>query len=175
MLDFGNCSPDGDNVVDLLRLAQQLQMDGLFSETTDLVLASITPSNVTSILQLGEELNHSKLFSAALDFLVKEIEDFESSDGWDAIDQGVRDKVITLRNLSRSSLIGRGAKVSEVVFASAGEFVAMLEETIQDQSERLLDAKQRQQELRDCIIGRSGNRIGYAMLKRKLPNRRRGY
>jgi len=127
-------------------------------------------SDVTSILQLGEELNHSKLFSAALDFLVKEIEDFESSDGWDAIDQGVRDKVITLRNLSRSSLIGRGAKVSEVVFASAGEFVAMLEETIQDQSERLLDAKQRQQELRDCIIGRSGNRIGSEYSSSSWPN-----
>ena len=60
---------------------------------------------------------------------------------------------MTLRNLSRSSILGRGARVTSAIFSSAAEFVGLLEESIQEQTERLADAKQRQLEMREELEG----------------------
>ena len=46
----------------------------------------------------------------------------------------------------RSSVIGRGSKVSGVFFSSGNEFLAIFRETMRDQKERLAEAKERQAE-----------------------------
>ena len=47
----------------------------------------------------------------------------------------------------RSSVIGRGSKVSGLFFSSGDEFLAIFRETIRDKKERLKDAQQRHEEV----------------------------
>lgn len=52
-----------------------------------------------------------------------------------------------MRNVMRSSVIGRGSKVSGLFFSSGAEFLAIFRETIRDQKERLAEAKERSEEI----------------------------
>ena len=47
----------------------------------------------------------------------------------------------------RSSVIGRGSKVSGVFFSSGDEFLAIFRETLSDQRERLAEARERRNEV----------------------------
>ncbi len=58
-----------------------------------------------------------------------------------------------MRNVLRSSLIGRGSKATGLFFSSAAEFLAIFRETIRDQEERLAEARERCDELiRERIV-----------------------
>ena len=65
---------------------------------------------------------------------------------WANLPPQLRNRVLTLRNVARSSIIGRG-KVTNVFFSSGNEFLAMFRETIRDQKERLSEAKERYDEV----------------------------
>ena len=52
-----------------------------------------------------------------------------------------------MRNLLRSSIIGRGSKISGVFFSSGNEFLAIFRETISVQKERLAEARERLEEV----------------------------
>lgn len=162
---------NGENIVPLTKLSHYLQASDVFADCTEILSANITPSNATSMLHLSEQLNHRKLFEDATSCLLQQTVELEASEGWLAMDRGIRDKVTTLRNLARSSILGRGAKVSELIFTSGAEFVGLLEESILEQSERLADAKQRQQEMRDDQAPSSRN-LEYADEKIKKQETR---
>jgi len=66
---------------------------------------------------------------------------------WASLPHELRSRVLTMRNVMRSSVIGRGSKVSGVFFSSGSEFLAIFRETIRDQRERLAEAKERGDEV----------------------------
>jgi len=66
---------------------------------------------------------------------------------WASLPHELRSRVLTMRNVMRSSVIGRGSKVSGLFFSSGSEFLAIFYETIRDQRERLAEAKERGDEV----------------------------
>jgi len=66
---------------------------------------------------------------------------------WSSLPYELRSRVLTMRNVMRSSVIGRGSRVSGTFFSSGSEFLGIFRETIRDQKERLVEAKERSDEV----------------------------
>jgi hypothetical protein len=64
-------------------------------------------------------------------------------DVWESLPYDLRSRVLTMRNILRSSIIGRGSKMSGVFFASGNEFLAIFRENISVQKERLAESQER--------------------------------
>lgn len=71
----------------------------------------------------------------------------DNTEVWTSLPHELRSRIMTMRNVMRSSIIGRGSKVSGLFFSSGAEFLAIFRETIREKNERLQDAKERSQEL----------------------------
>jgi hypothetical protein len=66
---------------------------------------------------------------------------------WKSLPNELRSRILTMRNVMRSSVIGRGSKVSGVFFSNGDEFLAIFRETLCDLRERLSDARERRAEV----------------------------
>ena len=66
---------------------------------------------------------------------------------WKSLPHDLRSRILTMRNVMRSSVIGRGSKVSGVFFSSGDEFLAIFSETLSDMRERLAEARERRTEV----------------------------
>ena len=66
---------------------------------------------------------------------------------WKSLPYDLKSRVLTMRNILRSSIIGRGSKLSDIFFSSGNEFLAIFGETISVQKERLVESKERLEEV----------------------------
>ena len=66
---------------------------------------------------------------------------------WKSLPYDLKSRVLTMRNILRSSIIGRGSKLSDIFFSSGNEFLAIFGETISVQKERLVESRERLEEV----------------------------
>lgn len=158
------------HIVECLRLAHYLQCHVVLDTLTSIVKSSIDAHNCMAICSLADSLNLSSLFEASVNYVIERLDAVQgTADGkvnmetlssvskgdndiaepvvWASLPYELRSRIMTMRNVMRSSVIGRGSKVSGLFFSSGAEFLAIFRETIRDQNERLKEAKERSQEV----------------------------
>jgi len=163
------------HIVECLKIAHYLQCRIVFDTLASILEHSIDSHNCMSICSLADAMNLKSLFEASVNFVIERLDAFQGTavaseageetqsscssscddvDGkegfneiWTSLPYDLRSRVLTMRNVMRSSVIGRGSKVSGLFFSSASEFLAIFRETIRDQEERLAEAKKRSDEV----------------------------
>lgn len=163
------------HIVECLKIAHYLQCRIVFDTLASILEHSIDSHNCMSICSLADAMNLKSLFEASANFVIERLDSFQGTavaseageetqsscssscddvDGkegfnevWTSLPYDLRSRVLTMRNVMRSSVIGRGSKVSGLFFSSASEFLAIFRETIRDQEERLSEAKKRSDEV----------------------------
>ena len=159
-----------NHIVECVKLAHYLQCLLILDALTSILQQSIDSRNCMAICSLSDALNLKALFEASVNYVIERLDAFQgtvSLDGdegegdakdtdgqFDTIEETfaslpyeLRSRVLTMRNVMRSSVIGRGSKVSGLFFSSGTEFLAIFRETIRDQKERLKDATDRRDEV----------------------------
>lgn len=147
-----------DNIVECLRIAHFVQCTSLINGLSMIIESSIDASNCLSIFSLADELDISSLYEASVNHVMKRLDsllgDSDNNDSedemvaiWKSLPAELRNRLETIRNIMRSSIIGKGSKVSGVFFTSGSEFLGIFEESIRDQRERLSEAKERREEV----------------------------
>ncbi|KAL3817533.1 hypothetical protein ACHAXA_003706 [Cyclostephanos tholiformis] len=163
----------GKHVVECLKLAHYLQCRVILETLTSILELSIDSRNCMAICSLADSLNLKSLFEASVNYVIERLDalqgtadpqggsetksslsndddhdaEGESNELWTSLPFELRCRILTMRNVMRSSVIGRGSKVSGLFFSSGAEFLAIFRETIRDQKERLAEAKERSEEL----------------------------
>ena len=162
------------DIVECTKLAHYLQCSVVLDALTSILLNDIDSKNCMAMCSLADQLNLKSLFEASVNHVIERLDVFtptgtegsdddgEKDDGgsgdddkkkdeidemWSSIPNELRSRVLTMRNVMRSSVIGRGSKVSGLFFSSGDEFLAIFRETIRDKKERLKDAQQRHEEV----------------------------
>lgn len=162
------------HIVECLKLAHYLQCRIVLDTLASIVERSIDAHNCIAFCSLADAMSLKSLFEASVNFVIERLDALqgsavkESDDGalsscssgcddgdgreefnevWTSLPHDLRSRVLTMRNVLRSSVIGRGSKVSGLFFSSATEFLAIFLETIRDHEERLAEAKTRCDEL----------------------------
>jgi hypothetical protein len=158
-----------DHIVECLRIAHYLQCTILLETLASVLESSIDSQNCMSICSLADFYNLQSLFEASVNHVVtrldalqgkpdddneEKVNDAELSENermqqdiWQSLPHELRSRILTMRNVMRSSVIGRGSKVSGVFFSSGDEFLAIFQETLCDQRERLAEARERRNEV----------------------------
>jgi len=175
LIDEGKISEQ--HIVECLKLAHFLQCTVVLETLVPLVQLSIDSHNCMAICSLADALNLKSLFEASVNYVIERLDAFQGTaatigrgeeeeerkrpsssdeDGeaqetmeeiWASLPYELRSRVLTMRNVMRSSVIGRGSKVSGLFFSSGSEFLAIFRETIRDQKERLTEARERREEV----------------------------
>ncbi|KAL3802947.1 hypothetical protein HJC23_011570 [Cyclotella cryptica] len=155
------------HIVECLRIAHYLQCSMLLDVLSSVLEASIDSKNCMSICSLADLYNLQSLFEASVNHVVGRLDalqgksDNDETDNdeevnederiqqeiWRSLPNELRSRILTMRNVMRSSVIGRGSKVSGVFFSSGDEFLAIFRETLCDQRERLAEARERRNEV----------------------------
>jgi len=165
-----------DCIIEVLKLSHFLQCNIILDTLVSIVESSIDLENCLSICSLADALNLTSLFESSVHFVIRRLDAFQGSCGdnaeedageengesktaatspdedsieelWKTLPYDLRSRVLTMRNILRSSIIGRGSKMSGVFFSSGNEFLAIFRETISVQKERLAEAKERLEEV----------------------------
>ena len=137
----------GDLIIEALQLAHFLQANDAVQKLVDVVADNLDCENALSICSLADRLALSGLFERSLSFITARMDrQLESNSFFSDLDPLLQDKIISMRNLIHSSVIGRGY-ASSVFFSNAAELLAILSESLRDQKERLAEAKLRNDEL----------------------------
>jgi len=170
LINEGNISEK--HVVECVKLAHYLQCRVILETLTSVLEVAIDCHNCMAICSLADALNLTSLFESSVNFVIDRLDAFQpttspddsggeakagSSDDdrhqetiediWTTLPHELRSRVLTMRNVMRSSVIGRGSKVSGIFFSSGNEFLAIFLETIRDKKERLAEAKERREEV----------------------------
>ena len=155
------------NVAECLRISHYLQCSILLDFLASVLEASIDSQNCMSICWLADLYNLKSLFEASINHVVgrldalqgKSNKDDDVDEGcisederiqheiWHSLPHELRSRILTMRNVMRSSVIGRGSKVSGVFFSNGDEFLAIFKETLCDLRERLAEARERRLEV----------------------------
>jgi hypothetical protein len=162
------------HIVECLKISHYLQCHVVLHTLAAILEFSIDSNNCMAICSLADSLNLKSLFEASVNFVIERLDTLQGSAAneggdenqstclssgddingkdefdeiWSSLPYELRSRVLTMRNVMRSSVIGRGSKVSGLFFSSASEFLAIFRETIRDQEERLADARKRSEEL----------------------------
>ena len=157
------------HIVECTKLAHYLQCSVVLDALTSILINAIDSKNCMALCSLSDQLDLKALFEASVNHVIERLDVFtpttiaEGSDTsagggsgdddkkkdemWSSLSNELRSRVLTMRNVMRSSVIGRGSKVSGLFFSSGDEFLAIFRETIRDKSERLKDAQQRHEEV----------------------------
>ena len=166
LIDEGKISEQ--NIVECLRLAHYLQCRVILNTLTTILESSIDSRNCMAICSLADSLNLKSLFEASINYVIERLDAFQGTTAvgvvdtesitsdtsgdddtevWSSLPHELRSRIMTMRNVMRSSVIGRGSKVSGLFFSSGAEFLAIFRETIREQNERLQEAMERCQEV----------------------------
>ena len=167
LIDEGKISEQ--NIVECLRLAHYLQCRVILNTLTTILESSIDSRNCMAICSLADSLNLKSLFEASINYVIERLDAFQGTtttggvvdtetitsdtngnddtEVWTSLPHELRSRIMTMRNVMRSSVIGRGSKVSGLFFSSGAEFLAIFRETIREQNERLQEAMERCQEV----------------------------
>ncbi|KAL7475392.1 hypothetical protein ACHAW6_001308 [Cyclotella cf. meneghiniana] len=157
------------HIVECLRISHYLQCSVLLDVLSSVLEASVDSKNCMSLCSLADLYNLQSLFEASVNHVVVRLDalqgvpvdgyDEKVNDGevdqvdaiqqdvWKSLPNELRSRILTMRNVMRSSVIGRGSKVSGVFFSSGDEFLAIFRETLSDQRERLAEARERRNEV----------------------------
>ena len=163
------------HIVECLKLAHYLQCRVVLATLTSILELSIDSRNCMAICSLADSLNLKPLFEASVNYVIERLDAFQGaasregdseaksslindddddddadqdiSEVWTSLPYELRSRIMTMRNVMRSSVIGRGSKVSGIFFSSGAEFLAIFRETIREQNERLAEAKERSEEV----------------------------
>ena len=163
------------HIVECTKLAHYIQCPIVLDALTSILINAIDSNNCMALCSLADQLNLKALFEASVNHVIERLDVFtpttiaEGSDDdgkkddggsgdndkkkdeidemWSCLPNELRSRVLTMRNVMRSSVIGRGSKVSGLFFSSGDEFLAIFRETIRDKKERLKDAQQRHEEV----------------------------
>lgn len=156
-------------IVECLRISHYLQCSIMLEVLATVLEKSIDSQNCMSICSLADLYNLQSLFEASVNHVVGRLDAFqgkqneESNEGyddgdlseddkmqqeiWKSLPHELRSRILTMRNVMRSSVIGRGSKVSGVFFSNGDEFLAIFKETLCDLRERLSEARERRAEV----------------------------
>ena len=134
------------HIVDVCLISHYLQCISVMETSIDILKESVDSDNCLSICQLADQLGSPSLFEAAVTHMIEKLDDMQSHDEWEEFDVTLRNRVVTMRNAVHSSIIGRGQKTA-VFFSSSDEFLAIFSDNIREQSERLAEAKRRQEDI----------------------------
>ena len=134
-------------IIECCYIAHFLQATDVLNEIISIIQSSIDSDNCTSICVLADELQIPSLLQASMKFVMEKLDYIKKDvEVWDSIPTALKNHIITLRNAAKSSIIGRG-QTKEVIFSSAGEFLAIFHDTLTCHKERLREAKERQKEI----------------------------
>ncbi|KAL7535326.1 hypothetical protein ACHAXR_009819 [Thalassiosira sp. AJA248-18] len=144
-------SIDAYNCMAICSLADALNLKSLFESSVNFVIDRLdafqgTTSPTDNNNEGGAETRRtSSSLSSCSDDGGEELEAMKEI--WSSLPYELQSRVLTMRNVMRSSVIGRGSKVSGLFFSSGNEFLAIFRETIRDQKERLAEANERREEV----------------------------
>ena len=147
-----------DYIVDVARIAHFLQARPILQSLALILEESIDCTNCLAICSLADALNLHSLFERSVEYVITKLDSLDGGDKekdsssedteiWSTLPQDLRARVLTMRNVLRSSVVGKGSKISGLFFSSGSEFLAIFRETISDQKERLAEARQRHNEV----------------------------
>lgn len=138
-------------IVECLKLAHYLQCRVILEALTSVLDTSIDCHNCMAICSLADALDLTSLFESSVNFVIDRLDVLdpttpldENSEGkakaksgdddsnqetieeiWSSLPHELRSRILTMRNVMRSSVIGRGSKVSGIFFSSGNEFLAI--------------------------------------------------
>lgn len=136
-----------DSIIECVYIAHYLQATDILNEITEIMQCSIDSENCTSICALADELQLPSLRQASMKYVMECLDKIqENEDVWNDIPLSLKNQILTLRNATNSSIIGRG-QTKEVIFSSSSEFLAIFHDTLTSHKERLREAKERQEEI----------------------------
>ena len=148
------------HIVECVRLAHYLQCLVILDALSSVLQQCIDSQNCWAICSLADALNLKSLFEASIEYVFERLDALQGTEGvdnnenkdtngdiWATLPHELKSRVLTMRNVMRSSVIGRGSKVSGLFFSSGDEFLAIFMETIRDGRERLAEAHQRHDEV----------------------------
>ena len=137
------------HIIECCYIAHYLQAKDVLNDIVDIIQASIDSDNCTSICILADELQIPSLLQSSMRFVMESLDDIQNNrDLWNDIPSTLRNHIITLKNAAHSSIIGSGHVNSrKTLFSSGNEFLAIFHDTLTLNKERLLEAKQRQEEI----------------------------
>ena len=141
-------SIDLENCLSICSLADALNLTSLFESSVNFVIRRLdafqgqgSGDGDDAEEEAGEEKGESKTAAAT------SVDEDSIEELWKSLPYDLRSRVLTMRNILRSSIIGRGSKVSGIFFSSGNEFLAIFKETISVQKERLAEARERLEEV----------------------------
>jgi len=140
-------SIDLENCLSICSLADALNLTTLFESSVNFVIRRLDAfqgsggdNDNYDDAEEGEKKGETEATSSV-------DEDDVMEELWKSLPYDLRSRVLTIRNILRSSIIGRGSKMSCVFFSSGNEFLAIFRETISVQKERLAEARERLEEV----------------------------
>jgi hypothetical protein len=157
-------------IVECLRISHYLQCNIMLECLATVLESSIDSKNCMSICSLADLYNLQALFEKSVNHVVSRLDALQGGKSdedndeelneeeepeaqqmqqeiWKSLPNELRSRILTMRNVMRSSVIGRGSKVSGVFFSNGDEFLAIFRETLCDLRERLSDARERRAEV----------------------------
>eukprot|EP00584_Thalassiosira_punctigera_P017563 CAMPEP_0172554688 /NCGR_PEP_ID=MMETSP1067-20121228/55927_1 /TAXON_ID=265564 ORGANISM="Thalassiosira punctigera, Strain Tpunct2005C2" /NCGR_SAMPLE_ID=MMETSP1067 /ASSEMBLY_ACC=CAM_ASM_000444 /LENGTH=475 /DNA_ID=CAMNT_0013343111 /DNA_START=28 /DNA_END=1455 /DNA_ORIENTATION=+ len=143
-------SIDSHNCMAICSLADALNLKTLFEASVNYVIERLDAFQGTVSPDNSEGEGWNQRRSSSLGSTDDDYDDGEretAEEMWASLPHELRSRVLTMRNVMRSSVIGRGSKVSGLFFSSGSEFLAIFRETIRDQKERLGEARERGEEV----------------------------
>jgi hypothetical protein len=143
-------SLSADNVVDICQIAHYLQCGIILEPVVEILTNSVDTTNCRSLLELADRLHFPVLFERCLSKMMESLE--ETEDVWDELTPELRDRILLMKEAMESSIL---AGKSRLYFGSLEEYLAMFQEMVQYNRERLFDARQRQAEIREAFFSRS--------------------
>jgi hypothetical protein len=139
-----------DNVVECSQVAHYLQCSRALEPLVQILVDAVDTDNCKSLLQLADHLNLPLLFERSLSHMMQSLS--ETEEVWDDLTPELRDTVTLMKKAVQSSII---AGTSRLYFSSLDEYIVMFAETLEYHRERLLDAQERQLEVRETHFIRS--------------------
>ncbi|GMI22036.1 hypothetical protein TrRE_jg6272, partial [Triparma retinervis] len=140
--------PPSHLVIELLEFARFAGCDSAIEVLADFVAANIDQENVASICQLADRLNLPSLFEESLSFIMKSLTSITAHPFWGSMTPDLQARVLAMQNMVKSSIIGVGQR-RNLFFGSSDEFISVFSDSLRDQRERLVEAKRRNDEIRE--------------------------
>jgi hypothetical protein len=135
-----------DCLVEVCQVAHFLQSHQALAFVVSLILPSIDQTNCASLLGLADALDLPVVFEACMSQLTQSLTGVERLEGFNDLPGDLRKKAKLFHGAVNSSILNRGGR-ARAFFGNASEFLAIIRETLQDQNERLEEAKERQAEI----------------------------
>jgi len=158
-----------ENIIECCKIAHYLQSTTILEQhIIPIIQSSIDSQNCASICILADQLQLPSLMNTSMSFVMEKLDDIQSDeDLWNDFPSTLQYHIQTLYNAAQSSIISRGrlsssSATKKVLFSSSDEFLSIFYDLLQENKERLKEAKQRQEEIINERIQYNQSRGRYA-------------